>query len=151
MQLIIPSAALNAGMVVGGFGYVVVNVTGDVTGLFVSKVALGAAVIGGAVAGALVGPVAGTVVASAVKELADGYFVPAVKTGSRLTGLGIAAGAGLATVAIVSLVYVGGHYIVETIRASKKCDVTPIDYSLLTDGDFQVITLESIVDGEGSP
>ena len=142
---------MKAGTIVGSFVYVVINVAGDVSGLFVSKAAIATATVAGGAVGLVAGTVAGTIAASVVQDLADGYFVPAVKTGSRLTGLGVAVGVGLATVAVVSLLYVGGHYIVQAIRAPQKADVTPIDYSLFTDGDFNVIVLESIVGNPEGP
>ncbi len=145
MKLLIPTAACQAGVVVGGFVYLVISTGGEVTGMFVSKVALGASLISGGVVGLLGGPIAGSITAATVKELADGYFVPAVRTGSRLTGLGIAAGAGLAAVAVVSLVLVGGQWIIERISGAGKQEVTPIDYLLLTDGDFTVVTLEAVL------
>lgn len=132
-------------MAVGGFVYLVISASGEVTGMFVSKVALGTSLISGGVVGLLGGSIAGSITAAAVKELADGYFVPAVRTGSRLTGLGIAAGAGLAAVAVVTLVLVGGQWVIDCISGAGKQEVTPIDYLLLTDGDFAVVTLEPVL------
>jgi hypothetical protein len=151
MEVFVPSIAVQAGAVVGGFVYVVVNTSGEVSGLFISKVALGVAAASGAAVGLLAGPIAGTLTSAAVKDLVDGMFVPAVKTGSRLTGLGLAAGAGLATVAVVSLLYVGGHYVLQAVRAVQKGDVTPIDYTLFADDDFNVITLEPAVGNPEGP
>ena len=145
MNLLIPSAAVSTGLAVGGFIYLVVSTSGEVTGLFVSKVALAASLLSGGVVGLLGGPIAGSIAAAAVKEIADGYFVPAVRTGSRLTGLGIAAGAGLTAVALVSLVLVGGRWVVQRISAAGRQEVTPIDYLILTDGDFSVVMLESVL------
>lgn len=145
MNLLIPAAALQTGLAVSGFVYVVLNTCGEVSGLFISKVALGSSLIIGGVTAAVFGPVAGTISASVVKEITDGYFVPAVKTGSRLTGLGIAAGAGLAAIAVVSLLCVGRHYVIESIKAARRQEVTPIDYSILTDGEFNIVILETAV------
>ena len=151
MNLLIPSAALQAGLAVGGFVYLVISSSGEVTGLFVSQVALGASLLSGGVVGLLGGSIAGSITAAAVKELAEGYFVPAVRTGSRLTGLGIAAGAGLAAVAVVSLVLVGGRWLIQSIAGAGKQEVTPIDYLILTDGDFSVVMLESVLGNPEGP
>jgi hypothetical protein len=145
MNLLIPAAALQTGLAVGGFVYVVLNTCGEVSGLFVSKFALCSSSLVGGVTGVVFGTVAGTISASVVQTIADGYFVPAVKTGSRLTSLGIAAGAGIAAVAVVSLLCVGGHYVIESIKAARRQEVTPIDYLILTDGDFSVVMLESVL------
>jgi len=145
MNLLIPAAALQTGLAVSGFVYVVLNTCGEISGLFISKVALGASLLVGGATGVVFGTVAGAISASAVQTITDGYFVPAVKTGSRLTSLGIAAGAGLAAIAVVSLLCVGGHYVIESIKAARRQEVTPIDYNILTDGDFNVVILETAV------
>jgi hypothetical protein len=145
MELFIPKAAIHAGIIVGSLVYVVCNTAGEITGLFVSKTSQGTSYVVGGAVGAIAGSFAGVLTAEAIKTATDGYFVPAVKTGSRLSGLGISVGAGAATVVVVSLAMLGSRFVVNAIRHAQKQDFTPIDYTLYVDNDFSVLQLEAIV------
>ena len=144
MDVIIPASAVNTGIFTSGIVYIVLNTCGDVSGLFVSKVGLSASVVAGSLATLLGGPAMGVITAEVVSTASEGYFVPAVKVGSRLSALGISAGAGLAAGLVVTLTYHAGRLAVKTLRSLQKQDVCPIDFSLLTDGEFSVITLEAV-------
>jgi hypothetical protein len=122
----------------------VLNSCGELSGLFISKVGLSASVAAGSFATLLGGPAAGIVTAEVVSAASDGYFVPAVKIGSRITALGIGAGAGLAAAVVVTLTHHAGRLVVQTMRSLQKQDITPIDYTILTDSDYSVIILDSI-------
>ena len=144
MEVIIPASAVSTGVFTSGLVYIVLNTCGEVSGLFVSKVGLSASVAAGSLATLLGGPAVGVITAEIVSAASEGYFVPAVKVGSRLSALGISAGAGLAAGLVVTLSYHAGCLIVKTLRTLQKQDIQPIDFSLLTDGEFSVITLESV-------
>jgi len=144
MEVIIPSSAVGTGLFTGGLVYIVLNSCGELTGLFFSKVGLSASVAAGSFATLLGGPAAGVITASVVSAASEGYFVPAVKIGSRITALGIGAGAGLTAAVVVTLAHQAGRIVVKTMRSLQKQDITPIDYTILTDNDYSVIILDSI-------
>ena len=140
MKVIIPSSAIQAGLVTGGFVYIVVNMVGEITGLFVSKIVLGTSMLAGGASEIICGSIAGSIAASTVQSLGDGYFVPAVKVGSKWTSLGISLGVGLAAAAVVTLAYQAGqagYYLIKHTDNYTSCDFT-----LLEEGEFNVLTLE---------
>lgn len=144
MEVIIPASAVATGFFTGGLVYIVLNTCGEVSGLFVSKVGVSASLAAGSLATLLGGPAAGIVTAEVVSAASEGYFVPAVKVGSRITALGISAGAGLAAGVVVTLAHHAGRLVVRTMRGLQAQDICPIDYDILRDGDFDVITLYSV-------
>lgn len=130
----------------GTVAYMVVNGTGELTGLFISKAAGGAATVAGGVATVLAGSVAGTITQEAVRGAADGWFVPVVRNGGRLGALGAAAAVGVATVAAVTLAYHGGGYVInkiQTLRGHRGDNSETVEFTVETDssGEFAVITV----------
>lgn len=129
----------------GAITYLVVNGAGELTGLFVSKAAGGAAAVAGGVATVLAGSVAGIITQETVLGAADGWFVPAVRSGGRLGALGAAAGVGAATVLAVTLAYHGGSYIIDKIQTLRGRSVgsETVEFSVEDDssGEFAVITV----------
>lgn len=131
----------------GTVAYMVVNGTGELTGLFISKAAGGAATVAGGVATVLAGSVAGVITQEAVQGAADGWFVPAIRSGGRLGALGAAAGVGVAAVAVVTLVYHSGGYLInkiQTLRGRRGIDGSEtVEFTVETDssGEFAVITV----------
>jgi hypothetical protein len=146
MRLIIPSSAVQSGIIAGTITYLVVNSAGELTGLFISRVAGGAAAVAGGVATMLAGSVAGTITQEAVRVGADGWFVPAVRSGGRLGALGAAAGAGAITVAAVTLGYHSGCFIInkiQTLRSRGGGDSSEaVEFTVEEDasGEFAVIS-----------
>jgi hypothetical protein len=152
MDVLIPAEAFRAGVVVGSLVYVVTNVLGEVTGLFISKAGLAASMLSGGIVTCAAGSVAGVIAAETVKHLSEGYFVPVVKRGAYLSGFGLATGVGVATVAVVTLGIHGGRFILNKIRPAKPADVVPIDYDDYDDCDFSVIHLNAVLGNpEGPP
>jgi hypothetical protein len=152
MELIIPAEALRAGVVVGSLVFVVLNAVGEVSGLFVRNVGLGASAVSGSLVSCAAGSIAGTVTAEAVKGMTDGYFVPAVKRGAQASGFSIATGAGVATVVVVTIGIFGGRYVLNKIRAARPQDFTPIDYDCYEDSGFDVLSLNAVLGNpEGTP
>lgn len=133
----------------GTVAYLVVNTAGDITGFFVSKAASGAAAVAGGVATVLAGSVAGVVTQEAVRGAADGWFLPAVRSGGRLGALGAAAGVGAATVLAVTLAYHGGSYVIDKIQTLRgRSEVSDgsetVEFLVEEDssGEFSVISLQ---------
>jgi hypothetical protein len=91
------------------------------------------------------GAPAGAVVSELVKTVAEGTFVPAVKTSSRMSALGIALSAGAIAGCVVTLAVHGGHFVVQTYRKFHPVVPTPIDYDLFyEEEDYSVVHLYSV-------
>ena len=145
VDVIIPQSAIQACLTTGAFVYIVLNSAGDLTGLFVSKTALAIATSVGAVTTLIAGAPAGFVTAEAIKAVSEGTFIPAVQTGSRLSALGIAGGAGLVAGLVVTLAVHGSAFVVQTYRRLQRQDIHPIDYELFDEEDFKVVHLYSVL------
>lgn len=152
MEVLIPSEALRAGIVVGSLVYVVSNAFGEVTGLFISNVGLATSLLSGGIVTCTAGSVAGVIASEAVKGLTDGVFVPIVKKSTQLSSTGLAAGASLATVAVVTLGIIGGRFVLNKIRPAQPIDTVPIDYDSFDDEGFSVVHVHNVLGNpEGNP
>ena len=145
VKVIIPSSAIQAGLVVGSVVFVVVGELGEVVGLFVRKGAGATGMAAGGVATVLAGPVAGIMTQEAVRAATDGWLIPAVRTGGRIGAVGAAAAAGVAAGLVVTLAHHGGQFIVRQIWGSQdKCPPEGIEYMTEDDADFSVICLPTV-------
>jgi hypothetical protein len=144
MELIIPQSAIQACLTTGSIVYIVLNSAGDLTGLFVSKTTLALASAVGIATTFVAGAPAGFVTAEAIKTLSEGTYIPAIRTGSRLGALGVAAGAGLVAGLVVTLAVHGSAFAVQAYRRLQPQDIHPIDYELFYEEDFTVVHLYSV-------
>lgn len=159
MQAIVPSSAVQSGIIAGTVAYLVVNTAGEITGFFISRAATGAAAIAGGVATVLAGSIAGTITQEAVRGATDGWFLPVVRSGGRFGAIGAAAGVGAATVLAVTLAYHSGRYVIKTIQTlrgrgdssdgSETVGVS-VDFTVAEEnnGEFAVISLSGGDDGQ---
>jgi len=145
MEVLIPQSAVQASMITTGIVYLVVNTAGELTGLFLTKTALGAGLLASVGVTFVAGAPAGAVVSELVKTVAEGTFVPAVKTSSRMSALGIALSAGAIAGCVVTLAVHGGHFVVQTYRKFHPVVPTPIDYDLFyEEEDYSIVHLYSV-------
>ncbi len=131
-------------MITTGIVYLVVNTAGEITGLFLTKTALGVGLLASLSVTCLAGAPAGAVVSELVKTLAEGTFIPAVHTGSRLGALGVALTAGAAAGLVATLVVHGSTFVVQTYRRFRSQESVPIDYELFQEEDYAVLHLYAV-------
>ena len=145
MEIIIPQSAIQACLTTGSIVYIVLNSAGDLTGLFVSKTTLALANAVGIATTFVAGAPAGFITTEAIKTLSEGTYIPAIRTGSRLGALGVAAGAGLVAGLVVTLAVHGSAFAVQAYRRLQRQDMHPIDYELFYEEDFTVVHLYSVL------
>jgi hypothetical protein len=145
MEFIIPPSAIQACLTTGSLVYIVLNSAGELTGLFVSKTALAVASVAGIATTFIAGAPTGFVTAEVIKNLSEGTYIPAIRTGSRLGALGIATGVGLVAGLVVTLAVHGSAFAVKAYRSLQRQDVHPIDYELIYEEDFTIVHLYAVL------